>query len=98
EALQRGFGPCVGGLAPGVALLLAEVGEVHSAVTAARLEVVECLGSSVKIENGLEAVARPLDRGDALWLRTLEFRVAFGKRGDVVDEHCVENGVLVYFL
>jgi hypothetical protein len=42
--------------------------------------------------------ARPFDGGDALRLGALVFGVAFGKRGDVVDKHCVEDAVFVDLL
>ena len=92
------FGPGVGGFVPGVASFGHEVGEVHAAVACAGFEVVEGLGSTVEIEDGLQAVAGPLDGGDALGLGSLEFEVGFGERGDVVDEHGVEDAVLVLLL
>ena len=98
KALDGRFGPGVGGFAPGVALLFEEVREVHAAVAAASLEVVEGLGCAVEVEGGLQAVAGPLDGGDALGLRAVEFGVGFGERGDVVDEHGVEDAVLVLLL
>src|SRR5579871_2741589 len=88
----------MGGFAPGVALFFEEVGEVHAAVAAASLEVVEGRGCAVEVEGGLQAVAGPLDGGDALGLRAVEFGVGFGERGDVVDEHGVEDAVLVLLL
>ncbi len=88
----------MGRLAPGITRLFAEVGEVHAAVAAAGFKVEEGLRGSVEIQHGLQPVARPFDGGDALRLGTLVFGVAFGKRGDVVDEHRVENAVFMDLL
>ena len=88
----------MGGFAPGVALLFEEVGEVHAAVACAGLEVVEGLGGAVEVEDGSQAVAGPLDRGDALGFGAVEFDIAFGEGGNVVDEHGVEDAVLVLLL
>ena len=98
EALEGGVGPGVGGFAPSGALLVEEVGEVHAAVAAAGLEVEEGLGGAVEVEDGLESVAGPFDGGNALGLGALEFGVAFGEGVDVVDEHGVEDAVLVLLL
>ena len=85
-------------LQPDIALFGDEVGEVHAAVAAAGLEVEEGLGGSVKVEDGLQAVAGPLDGGDALGLGALEFEVALGEGGDVVDEHGVEDACFLSLL
>jgi len=79
-------------------LLGDEVGKVHAAVSAAGLEVVEGLRGSVEVEDGLEAVARPFDAGNALGLGAAEFGVRLGEGGDVVDEHGVEDAVFVNLL
>src|ERR1700761_7753195 len=88
ELLEDCVGPGVRGLSPGVALFAEEVGEVHPAVSGALFEVEEGLRGSVEVEDGLEAVAGPLDGGEALSFRLLE-------RADVVDEHGVENALFV---
>ena len=89
---------CVGGFAPCVTRLFAEVREVHPAIAAAGLKVEEGLRGSIQIQHGLQPIARPFDGGDALRFRALVFGVAFGERGDVVDKHCVENAVFVNLL
>src|SRR6185312_10015630 len=75
-----------------------EVGEVHAAVSGAGLEVIECLRGAVEVEDGLEAIARPLDAGDALRLGAARLGVTPGESADVVDEHGVEDAVLVLLL
>ena len=86
------------GLAPGIALLRDEVGEVHATVAQAALKVEEGLGSPIEIKDSLQPVAGPLDRGDTLRFRTLMLGVALGQRRYVVDKHCVENAVFVPLL
>src|SRR5271154_6990755 len=85
-------------LAPGVAALFTKIGEVHTAVAAASLEIVESLGGAVEIKHCLQPIARPFDRGDALRLRALVFSITFGKRRYVVNKHRVENAVFVFLL
>ena len=84
------------GLAPGIALFFHEVGEVHAAVTAVGLEVVERLGGSVEVEDSLQAVAGPLDGGYALGLgKGAESSSSLLTRAATfVDEHGVEDAVL----
>ena len=88
----------MGGFAPSATLLIEEVREVHAAVADAGLEVEESLRGAVEVEDCLEAVAGPLDAGDALGFGALEFGVTFSEGGDGVDEHCVEDAVVVDFL
>lgn len=89
--LQGLVRPGVGGFLPGVSLTGQEVGEVEAAMTCAVGEVEERLGGSVKVEDGLHAVARPLDCGEALGLGVLE-------GADIVDEHGVEDGLFLGLL
>ena len=88
----------MGRFTPGVAPFFAEVREVHPAIAAAGLKVEEGLRGSVEIQHSLQSVARPFDGGDALRLGPVVFGVAFGKRSDVVDKHCVEDAVFVDLL
>jgi hypothetical protein len=91
ETLHGGFIPGVGAFAPGVALLLEIVGEVGAAEAGVGSEVDVCLGVAVEIEDGLHAVARPLDAGDAFTLTVFERRAG-------VDEHGVHDGVFLRLL
>lgn len=91
EALEGGLVPGVGGFAPGVALLLEVVGEVGTAEAEMGGEVDEGLGGAVEIEDALLAVAGPLDAGETLF-------VGVGEGGAVVDEHGVEDAVLLGLL
>jgi hypothetical protein len=86
EALEGGVVPGVGGLAPAAGLFIEEIGEVGAAEALFGREVDEGLGGGVEVEDGLLAVAGPLDGGDVL---------AVFEGGAGVDEHGVEDGVFL---
>jgi len=90
EAGEGGVVPGVGGFAPAV-VVVEEVGEVGAAEAGAGGEVGEGLGGAVEVEDGLLAVAGPLDAGEA-------FAGGVFERADVVEEHGVEDGVLEGFV
>ena len=91
ELLEGGVVPCVGGFAPGVGGGFEVVGEVGAAEAGVGGEVEEGLGAAVEVEDALEAGAGPLDGGEA-------GGVGVGESGAVVDEHGVEDAVVVGLL
>lgn len=91
KPLQGRVGPGMATLQPPIALFTQKVREVHAAEPAVLAKIEKRLGSPVEVQNRLLPIARPLNRSKAFSLCILQ-------RPDVVNQHRVQNALLLHRL